>query len=144
MISTEDELNDLKVAVWDTYVMKSNGHIMHFDIIVPENFRDQNEIYKYGEDFVKAKGQEQAAIDATRCQFCHIEEVSADISEAIANNGFYIQEMEDIPDHLPENASKRELVLFIKGHYKDYRFKNFAGVTIEELKQIINSKESIA
>lgn len=143
MIRTENTFDDLKVAVWDTYVMKSNGHIMHFDIIVPENFKDQNEIYKYGENFVKTKGEQQPVIDSTHCQFCHIEEVSTDISDAIADNGYYIQEMDDIPDHLTENASKRDLVLFIKGHYKDYRFRNFSGVSIIELKQIISNKEKV-
>ncbi|HCM77184.1 MAG TPA: DUF2024 domain-containing protein, partial [Cytophagales bacterium] len=25
----------MKVAVWDTYVMREDGHPMHFDILVP-------------------------------------------------------------------------------------------------------------
>jgi len=27
---------EMKVAVWDTYVTKKDGSVMHFDIIVPE------------------------------------------------------------------------------------------------------------
>lgn len=30
----------MKVAVWDTYVTKKDGTIIHFDIIVPEAIRE--------------------------------------------------------------------------------------------------------
>ncbi|MEQ2008810.1 MAG: DUF2024 family protein, partial [Limisphaerales bacterium] len=30
----------VKIAVWDTYVTKNNGTIMHFDILVPSELKD--------------------------------------------------------------------------------------------------------
>lgn len=34
----------MKVAVWDTYVTKKDGTIMHFDIMVPEQIRDRKSV----------------------------------------------------------------------------------------------------
>jgi len=31
----------MKVAVWDTYVTRKEGNIMHFDVIVPEEIKDE-------------------------------------------------------------------------------------------------------
>jgi hypothetical protein len=31
----------MKVAVWDTYVTKKDGSIMHFDIIADEEIKDE-------------------------------------------------------------------------------------------------------
>lgn len=30
----------MKVAVWDTYVKRKDGRVMHFDIIAPAEVRD--------------------------------------------------------------------------------------------------------
>jgi hypothetical protein len=139
----EDSPNDLKVAVWDTYIKKRNGSVMHFDIIVPENFNNQEEIFKYGEDFVKSKGENEVTLDAAQCQFCHIEDVTTEVRDAIADNGHYILAMDDIPRDLPENPNKRDLVFHLKGHYKELRFANFSGVAIADLHKMISSKEGM-
>ena len=40
----------MKVAVWDTYVTKKDGSIMHFDIIAPVEIKDTTIIYGYGRE----------------------------------------------------------------------------------------------
>ena len=30
----------MKIAVWDTYVTKNDGQIMHFDILAPDDIKD--------------------------------------------------------------------------------------------------------
>ena len=47
----------MKVAVWDTYVKKKDGTVMHFDIIAPAEEKDETVIYKYGMDYLKSKSQ---------------------------------------------------------------------------------------
>ena len=47
----------MKVAVWDTYVTKKGGSVMHFDIIAPEEIKDPELIYGYGGDSLKTKRQ---------------------------------------------------------------------------------------
>ena len=34
----------MQVAVWDTYVTRKDGKVMHFDIIVPDDLEDENKI----------------------------------------------------------------------------------------------------
>ena len=41
-------INKMEVAVWDTYVTKKDGSVMHFDIIAPSSVKDTAVIYEYG------------------------------------------------------------------------------------------------
>ncbi|MBS1921621.1 MAG: DUF2024 family protein [Bacteroidetes bacterium] len=85
----------MKVAVWDTYVTKKDGTIMHFDIIAPAEMKDEAVIHNYGKTYLKVKGQNDQPLSSEECQFCHIETVKPDWEEAIKQNGYYIYEMEN-------------------------------------------------
>ncbi|MCC6516783.1 MAG: DUF2024 family protein [Chitinophagales bacterium] len=85
----------MQVAVWDTYVTKKDGSIMHFDIIVPENIKDAAVIYNYGLEYLATKGQQGQTLTATECQFCHIETIRPQWKDAIIVKGYYIYEMEN-------------------------------------------------
>ena len=63
----------MKVAVWDTYVSRKDGSIMHFDIIAPEDIQDPITIHQYGKEYLKTKGQEAQPLTSKECRFCHIE-----------------------------------------------------------------------
>ena len=83
------------VAVWDTYVTKKDGSIMHFDIIAPSEIKDTTTIYNYGKTYLKSKGQEDQPINAKECSFCHIEAVRPEWEDEINKNGYFIIEMEN-------------------------------------------------
>ncbi len=85
----------MKVAVWDTYVIKKDGNIMHFDIIVPQEIKDTTVIYGYGKDYLKTKGQEGQPLTSKECRFCHIEVVKTDWEIEIKRKGYFIIEMEN-------------------------------------------------
>ncbi len=85
----------MQVAVWDTYVTKKDGAIMHFDIIAPAEIKDTDIIYGYGKEYLKSKGQEGQLITSKECKFCHVEAVKANFQETILNEGYYIIEMEN-------------------------------------------------
>lgn len=85
----------MKVAVWDTYVTKKDGSVMHFDIIVPENLKDEKTIYGFGKEYLITKNQEEQGLSAKECTFCHIEKASDLIVIAIENQGYYILEMQN-------------------------------------------------
>lgn len=85
----------MKVAVWDTYVTKKDGTIMHFDIIVPDTVTDENTIYSYGREYLITKGQAGQPLTSKECVFCHIEAVKPQWEEAIVKNGYYIYEMQN-------------------------------------------------
>ena len=85
----------MKVAVWDTYVDKRDGSVMHFDIIAPVETDDKEQIYNYGREYLKTKGQEGQPLTSKECQFCHIEALKPEWEESIIRKGYYIVEMEN-------------------------------------------------
>lgn len=85
----------MKVAVWDTYVTKKDGNVMHFDIIAPEEIKDTTTIYSYGKDYLKTKEQEGQPLTSKECKFCHIETVKLQWEAEIKKNGYFIIEIEN-------------------------------------------------
>lgn len=127
----------MKVAVWDTYVKRKNGNVLHFDIIVPESTKDAKLIYAYGTAYLTTKNEMEGILATEECQFCHIEEPTEDMLRAIKQTGFYILEMEEIPSALSENPTRREMILYLRAHYPQYRFANFRGVGDADIKGIL-------
>ena len=87
-------INTPKVVVWDTYVTKKDGSIMHFDIIAPVEVKDVDIIHNYGKKYLLSKGQAGQKITTDECRFCHIESLRPEWEEAIENEGYFIIEME--------------------------------------------------
>jgi hypothetical protein len=87
--------NKMKIAVWDTYVTKSDGTIMHFDILVPENIKDTSVIFGYGKEYLKTKGQEHQPLTSKECRFCHVETIRPSWEADIKKQGYFIIEMEN-------------------------------------------------
>ena len=85
----------MKVAIWDTYVTKKDGSIMHFDIIAPAETKEEAVIYDYGRAYLGNKGQTGQPLTSEECRFCHIETIKPQWEEAIRQNGYYIYEMEN-------------------------------------------------
>ena len=85
----------MQAAVWDTYVTKKDGSIMHFDIIAPAEIKDRSVIYNYGLEYLKKKGQDNQPLTASECNFCHVETVRPQWAEAIEQKGYFILEMEN-------------------------------------------------
>ncbi len=85
----------MKIAVWDTYVTKKDGKVMHFDILAPETIKDTDVIYKYGKDYLKTKGQEGQPLSAKECRFCHLESLRSTWEADIKKQGYFIIEMEN-------------------------------------------------
>ena len=83
-----------KVNVWDTYVTKKNGEIMHFDIIASVEVNDSSIIYDYGKLYLKRKNQAGQTLTSNQCRLCHIENLRPEWEEEINKNGFFIIEME--------------------------------------------------
>lgn len=85
----------MKTAVWDTYVTKKDGSVMHFDIIVPELVKDPAQIYGYGKEYLKTKGEEGQPLTASESRFCHIEPMRPASEASIKERGYDIIEMEN-------------------------------------------------
>ena len=85
----------MQVAVWDTYVTKKDGSVMHFDIIAPSEVRDESIIQNYGKQYLKSKDQPEQLLTSKECNFCHIEMVQPEFEKELSQNGYYIIEMEN-------------------------------------------------
>lgn len=85
----------MEVAVWDTYVTKKDGRVMHFDIIAPSSVKDTAVIYEYGRTYLKTKGQEGQPLTSKECRFCHVRSLQPQWEADIKKQGYFILEMEN-------------------------------------------------
>lgn len=83
----------MKVAVYDTYVVKKDGGTMHFDVIVTKD-ESHERVLGFGREYLKSIGQEGQTLTTKECEFCHVESASAEIERAINQRGYYVKEME--------------------------------------------------
>ncbi|MBA3977859.1 MAG: DUF2024 family protein [Nitrosopumilus sp.] len=86
----------MECAVYDTYVTKKDGRIMHFDVIVEANTPHEKAI-EYGKEFLQNVEQGEQKMTQEECQFCHIQEAPPMVEKNIKDNGYYIQKMEGCP-----------------------------------------------
>lgn len=85
----------MKIAVWDTYVTKKDGVVMHFDILVPDTITNPETVYQFGKEYLESKGQAGQPLSSKECQFCHVESMKNSWEESISTKGYYIIEMEN-------------------------------------------------
>lgn len=89
----------MKVAVWDTYVLRADKKIMHFDILVPADLKDTKIIFGYGREFLKTKPFETKKLTSDECVFCHVEDIKEEVKKNIRNDinkkGYSIIEFEN-------------------------------------------------
>jgi hypothetical protein len=85
----------MKIAVWDTYVERNDGKIMHFDILVSKEFTNKNKIFEFGKLYLENKPFQTGQLTSNECRFCHIEEATQLVINDILTKGFYIIEMEN-------------------------------------------------
>ncbi len=85
----------MKVSVWDTYVKRQDGLIMHFDILVDSKLTDESKIFDFGKNYLKSKSFNSQELTSKECVFCHIESASEMVIKEIETKGYYIIEMEN-------------------------------------------------
>lgn len=85
----------MKIAVWDTYVKRNDGIVMHFDILVPDFIKDRSIVFKFGEDYLSNKPFKVEAITSDKCVLCHIEQGTIEIIDDIKIKGYSIIEIEN-------------------------------------------------
>lgn len=86
------ERQNMKVAVYDTHVMKKDGGTIHFDVIVPQG-ESHDRVLDFGREHLKTVGQEGQNLTAKECEFCHVEPASEEIEQAINQRGYYVKEL---------------------------------------------------
>jgi len=84
----------MKISIYDTYVPKEDGSLMHFDILIEENDTIEN-VYKYGREYLNKKNITDYKLSTKECNFCHIETAPAHIEKEVKERGYFILEMEN-------------------------------------------------
>lgn len=85
----------MKIAVWDTYVRKEDGSIMHFDILAPDSIVDKQQILHYGNDYLTSKSLSLQITNTDLCEFCHVETPDNQTIKQVEQKGYAILEMEN-------------------------------------------------
>jgi len=85
----------MDVAVWDTYVTRNDGRVMHFDIIVPTDLKDDGTIHTFGKRYLAGKKVNDASLTARECRFCHIEVATPEMISNIRQQGYHIVELQN-------------------------------------------------
>jgi hypothetical protein len=86
----------MQCAVYDTYVARRDGIVMHFDIIVPHHTSFEA-VISFGKKHLESVDQAGQKITAQECRFCHIEKASPEVENTIHNQGYYILAMQGCP-----------------------------------------------
>lgn len=94
-INMNEQTKAAEVAVWDTYVTRKDGRVMHFDIIAPSSQRDTAEIHGYGRAYLESKGEGGQRLTAKECRFCHVRALRPQWEADIRRQGYFILEMEN-------------------------------------------------
>ena len=92
----------MKAEVYDTYVNKKDGTLMHFDVIVPPETTYER-VVLFGTKYLEQVGEEGQQMESSYCRFCHIEEATPEISAAFDADGFFILPMEGCPSVIVNN-----------------------------------------
>lgn len=98
-INMNEQTRAAEVAVWDTYVTRKDGRVMHFDIIAPSSQRDKTVIHGYGQAYLESKGQGGQTLTAKECRFCHVRALQPKWEADIERQGYFILEMENCDQH---------------------------------------------
>lgn len=83
----------MKIAVFDTYVPRPDGRVMHFDILVPDAGKSETQVLGFGRLYLRAKGLGDARLTTQECRFCHVEIATEPVQQAIDRDGFAIIEL---------------------------------------------------
>ena len=86
----------MECAVYDTYVQKKDGKIMHFDVVVEADTPHEKAI-EYGHQFLSQVGQSGQKMTSEECQCCHIQQAPPFVEKSIKQQGYWIQKMEGCP-----------------------------------------------
>lgn len=85
----------MKVSVWDTYVQRTDGKLMHFDILAPTEVTSNATIVDFGKQYLQTKSFGIQELTTQECRLCHIENATEEIISSINKSGFSIIEIEN-------------------------------------------------
>ena len=86
----------MKLDIYDTHALHSDGAIMHFDVLLPKG-ADEAIARTFAIQWLNSIGVPSEHIRLENCQFCHSEPANPEIEQAISSDGYAIFQMEGCP-----------------------------------------------
>lgn len=85
----------MKVAVYDTHVLKKDGGKLHFDVIVPRlNRRNRCSVLVANISRLwVGKARPWPKMNVSEHEFCRVEPATPEIEQVIQQHDYYIQEL---------------------------------------------------
>ncbi len=102
----------MEIAVYDTYVPRPDGRVMHFDVLVPAAAHDLGQVLGYARHYLATKGLSAQGLDLQACHFCHTEFAAPAARQAIERDGFAIIELANCQSPNARTAAKQAAVLW--------------------------------
>lgn len=132
---------DAEIAVYDTYVKKEdNSGVYHFDILIKKNSFSIDEVISFGKTYLNNIGAKFQDFSVDECQFCYVAIPTKKILRTIDMQGHYILPLDDIPNKLPKDPTRTQMIHYLRATNKLYRFSNFGPKSIEDILEIINNE----
>ena len=85
-----------EVHVYDTYVLATNNHTMHFNVVIPK--KDIKEAIKYAKEWLEKTKQNYDKVTANECRYCHSQLAPDIIKNRVRIDGYFVQAMEGCKD----------------------------------------------
>ena len=82
----------MNVQVFDTHVKTTNGHYLHFDVLVTPEHAGKAKLY--AQQFLQQQGYNSDDIQQQNCDFCHNEIATPAVIAAIHAQGYYILKLQ--------------------------------------------------
>jgi hypothetical protein len=82
----------MNVQVFDTHVKTTNGHYLHFDVLVTPEHAGKAKLY--AQQFLQQQGYASEDVQQQSCAFCHNEIATPAVIAAIHAQGYYILKLQ--------------------------------------------------
>lgn len=82
----------MNVQVFDTHVKTTNGHYLHFDVLVTPEHAGRAKLY--AQQFLQQQGYDNEDVQQQSCDFCHNEIATPAVIAAIHAQGYYILKLQ--------------------------------------------------
>ncbi|MFQ5582777.1 MAG: DUF2024 family protein [Mariprofundaceae bacterium] len=85
----------MNIHVYDTYARSKDGRTLHFDVFIAE--RDDARALAAARAWLTTIGEDGDKLTQERCRFCHTQSASAEVRSVVAEQGYFILQMEGCP-----------------------------------------------
>lgn len=85
----------MKLDVYNTFAMRSDGELMHFDVVLPVG--SDLDARTTAMQWLAGIGVTTGEVKLRSCELCHVEEATPEYARQVKNQGYAILQLEGCP-----------------------------------------------